>query len=85
MSAKRINTKESVIDLGPYIDARVRVKFVGGREVSGILKGADPICNMVLDEATEYFYGDTGKESSRNLGILIARGTAVLSICKEDD
>ena len=55
MSAKRINTKESVIDLSGYVDKQVRVKFVGGREVSGVLKGADPICNMVLDEATEFF------------------------------
>lgn len=55
MSTKRINTKESVIDLSGYVDKKVRVKFVGGREVSGLLKGADPICNMVLDEVTEYF------------------------------
>ena len=47
-------TKESIIDLAPYIDKRIRVKFVGGREVVGILKGADPVCNLVLDETIEY-------------------------------
>jgi U6 snRNA-associated Sm-like protein LSm7 len=52
--AKRINNKESVINLAPYIDKKIRVKFVGGREVVGILKGADPICNLVLDETIEF-------------------------------
>lgn len=39
------------------MDTKIRVKFVGGREVVGILRGADPICNMVLDEAIEYIRG----------------------------
>jgi len=43
-----------VIDLAPHIDKKIRVKFVGGREVVGILKGADPICNLVLDDAVEF-------------------------------
>ena len=50
----RTNTRESIIDLAPYIDQKVRVKFVGGREVIGTLKGADPICNLVLDDTVEY-------------------------------
>ena len=29
------------------------MKFVGGREVVGTLKGADPICNLVLDDTVE--------------------------------
>ena len=53
-SRQKINTRESIIDLAPYIDHKVRVKFVGGREVVGVLKGADPICNLVLDETVEY-------------------------------
>lgn len=85
---KRQNTRESVIDLAPYVDQKIRVKFVGGREVVGVLKGADPICNLVLDESVEYLrkHDDsyTITEEKRELGILIARGTTVLSICKED-
>lgn len=50
--AKR--TQESIIDLAPYVDKKIRVKFVGGREVVGILKGADPVCNLVLDETVEF-------------------------------
>ena len=40
------------------MDTKIRVKFVGGREVVGILRGADPICNMVLDETIEYIRGN---------------------------
>lgn len=31
--------KETIIDLAKYLEKRVRVKFSGGRESSGILKG----------------------------------------------
>ena len=56
---QRTNTRESIIDLAPYVDQRIRVKFVGGREVVGVLKGADPICNLVLDDTIEYVrHGD---------------------------
>ena len=75
---KRINTKESVIDLSDYIDKKIRVSFVGGRQVTGILKGADPICNLVLDGAIEELYDlESNTEVTRNFGIMIARGTSV--------
>ena len=32
--------KQTVLDLGKYIDKGVRVKLSGGREVEGILKGS---------------------------------------------
>lgn len=47
-----------MIELAPYVDKRIRVKFVGGREVVGTLKGADPICNLVLDDAVEFLRGN---------------------------
>ena len=54
----------------------------------GVLKGADPICNLVLDETVEYLRdgGDpyTLTEQTRKLGLLIARGPTVLALCKED-
>ena len=31
--------KETILDLGKYLDKKIRVKFSGGREVSGVLKG----------------------------------------------
>ena len=67
--------------MAPYVDHKIRVKFVGGREVVGVLKGADPICNLVLDDTVEYLSDD---QETRQLGILIARGPTVLAICKEE-
>lgn len=29
----------SVIDLAKYVDQRIRVRFQGGREIDGVLKG----------------------------------------------
>jgi small nuclear ribonucleoprotein (snRNP)-like protein len=31
--------KENIVDLNKYLDKRIRVKFNGGRECSGVLKG----------------------------------------------
>lgn len=36
-----------------------RVKFAGGREVDGILKGFDKLDNLVLDDCVEYLRGTT--------------------------
>ena len=49
--------KESILDLAPYLEKKMRVKFNGGREASGILKGYDALLNLVLDNATEYIRG----------------------------
>ena len=52
---KNLAKRSSIIDLSSYVDQKVRVKFVGGREVVGILKGADPVCNLVLDDTIEFY------------------------------
>ena len=74
--------------MAPYVDQKVRVKFVGGREVVGVLKGADAICNLVLDDTVEFLRSAEDpsqlSDETRQLGILIARGPTVLAICKED-
>ena len=31
--------KESILDLSKYLDKEIRVKFQGGREAQGVLKG----------------------------------------------
>ncbi|CAG2121951.1 unnamed protein product [Medioppia subpectinata] len=51
--------KESIVDLGKYLDKAIRVKFQGGREASGILKGFDPLLNLVLDNTIELLRGET--------------------------
>uniref|UniRef100_A0A673TT20 LSM7 homolog, U6 small nuclear RNA and mRNA degradation associated n=1 Tax=Suricata suricatta TaxID=37032 RepID=A0A673TT20_SURSU len=54
---KEKKKKESILDLSKYIDKTIRVKFQGGREASGILKGFDPLLNLVLDGTVEYMRG----------------------------
>lgn len=54
------------------LNKRVRVKFHGGREVVGVLKGFDPLVNLVLDEAVEYLRGAC--ECGRLGGRACARG-----------
>uniref|UniRef100_A0A8C0GUB6 LSM7 homolog, U6 small nuclear RNA and mRNA degradation associated n=1 Tax=Chelonoidis abingdonii TaxID=106734 RepID=A0A8C0GUB6_CHEAB len=56
-SDKEKKKKESILDLSKYIDKTIRVKFQGGREASGVLKGFDPLLNLVLDGTIEYMRG----------------------------
>lgn len=49
--------KESIINLQCYLEKEVRVKFNGGREITGILKGYDNSLNMVLDGCNEFLRG----------------------------
>ena len=75
--------------MSEYVDEKINVRFVGGREITGILKGADPVCNLVLDDSYEY-YRDPATEAidytlKRYLGIMIARGQTVLSISKNNE
>lgn len=58
--------KEAVLDFAKYCDQRVRVRFQGGREVDGILKGYDKLDNLVLDEAVEYL-----RSNCNNIYILL--------------
>ncbi|KAF9028064.1 U6 snRNA-associated Sm-like protein LSm7 [Hymenopellis radicata] len=45
--------REAILDLSKYVNERIRVKFTGGREVTGMLKGYDQLLNLVLDEVEE--------------------------------
>ena len=80
--------KESILDLTKFLERSVRVKFSGGREASGILKGFDPLLNLVLDQTIEYLRDpdDPYKltEDTRQLGLVVCRGTAVVVICPFD-
>lgn len=81
--------KESIIDLSKFIDKQVHVKFQGGREATGKLKGYDHLLNLVLDDTTEYLRNisdesDKQTETKRNLGLVVCRGPAVTVVCPED-
>ncbi|KAM4855510.1 LOW QUALITY PROTEIN: U6 snRNA-associated Sm-like protein LSm7 [Urocitellus parryii] len=84
---KEKKKKESILDLSKYIDKTIRVKS-GGREASGILKGFDPLLNLVLDGTIEYMRDPDDQykltEDTRQLGLVVCRGTSVVLICPQD-
>ncbi|KAI9795509.1 MAG: Sm-like protein lsm7 [Piccolia ochrophora] len=49
--------KENILDLTKYMDKDINVKFNGGREVVGTLKGYDQLMNLVLDDVREVLRG----------------------------
>ncbi|BAO38356.1 Sm-like protein lsm7 [Kluyveromyces marxianus] len=78
--------RESIINLSQYKDTIVRVKFAGGRLVTGILKGYDELMNLVLDETVEYARDPEDetvilKDQKKDIGLVVIRGTALLSLC----
>ncbi|KAB8260397.1 hypothetical protein BDV32DRAFT_123227 [Aspergillus pseudonomiae] len=76
--------KENILDLSKYMDKEVRVKFNGGREVVGTLKGFDQLMNLVLDDVKESMRDDEGNENTRSLGLIVARGTIIVLISPAD-
>lgn len=58
---------------------------MGGRLVTGVLKGYDQLMNLVLDNTIEYLRDaedDTVilKDQTRNLGLTVIRGTMLLTL-----
>ncbi|KAJ6225412.1 hypothetical protein RDWZM_003957 [Blomia tropicalis] len=80
--------KESIVDLSKYMDKAIRIKFQGGREATGILKGYDTLLNIVLDNTTEFLRDpdDPFKvtDDTRQLGLVVCRGTTIIAICPID-
>ncbi|KAI8978975.1 hypothetical protein BDB01DRAFT_852198 [Pilobolus umbonatus] len=79
--------KESILDLSKYMEKKIRVRFNGGREVVGTLMGYDPLLNLVLDNTIEYEKDlETGyvTEKTRQLGLSVLRGTAIILISPFD-
>jgi len=60
------------------------VKFTGGREVVGLLKGYDQLMNLVLDEVKETLRDEDGNEQTRELGLVVARGPMLTLISPVD-
>ncbi|KYM85398.1 U6 snRNA-associated Sm-like protein LSm7, partial [Atta colombica] len=97
---KEKKRKESILDLSKYLEKNIRVKFAGGREAEGILKGYDPLLNLVLDNTKEYlreYYNPNNSlnytdpddpyklnQDTRMLGLVVCRGTSVVLICPVD-
>ncbi|KAK2747746.1 Sm-like protein lsm7 [Myotisia sp. PD_48] len=76
--------KENILDLTKYMDREVTVKFSGGREVTGVLKGYDQLMNLVLDDVKERMRDENDKMTTRNLGLIVARGTLLVLLSPVD-
>ncbi|KAJ5682621.1 hypothetical protein N7462_005786 [Penicillium macrosclerotiorum] len=76
--------KENILDLNKYMDKEVQVKFNGGREVTGTLKGYDQLMNLVLDDVKESMRDEEGNQTTRSLGLIVARGTLIVLISPAD-
>lgn len=80
--------KSAVLDLTKHVDKKVRVKFTGGREVEGVLKGFDTLVNLVLDDCIEFMRDVDDSyvltDETRVLGLIVCRGTAVTLVCPCD-
>ncbi|KAJ3272884.1 Sm-like protein lsm7 [Terramyces sp. JEL0728] len=80
--------KENILDLSKYTDKKIIVKYQGGRQVVGVLKGFDLLQNLVLDETYEYVrdINDPSQytDELRELGLVVTRGTAIILISPYD-
>lgn len=49
--------RESLIKLQGWVDKEIRVRFSGGRTITGVLRGYDASNNMIVDDTIEYVRG----------------------------
>ena len=68
------------MDLSRFVDQSLRLKFQGGREATGVLKGYDQLMNLVMDDVVEILQDG----SSRTLGLVVLRGPAITVINPSD-
>jgi len=52
--------------------------------VQGTLKGFDQLMNLVLDNVKEHMRDEEGETTTRDLGLLVARGTLLVLISPMD-
>ncbi|KAF8331564.1 hypothetical protein F5887DRAFT_960933 [Amanita rubescens] len=74
--------REAILDLAKYVNEKIRVKFTGGREVTGVLKGYDQLLNLVLDDVEELILEP--EPHTRSLGLVVLRGPTVTILSPVD-
>eukprot|EP01064_Diplonema_japonicum_P024941 TRINITY_DN35759_c0_g1_i1.p1 TRINITY_DN35759_c0_g1~~TRINITY_DN35759_c0_g1_i1.p1 ORF type:complete len:130 (+),score=29.74 TRINITY_DN35759_c0_g1_i1:46-390(+) len=100
MSGKGKSRKDVVHHIEKLLEQPVNVSLIGGREVTGILKGFDLSLNIVLDETREYVRDltdfskrnlipdpeepDTLVEETRFLGVVVCKGSLVTVVSPYD-
>ena len=71
--------------MSKYMDASIRVKFTGGREVVGVLKGYDALLHLLLDHTRQFLKDPEAPyrllDETRALGLTVCRGTSVMLVC----
>lgn len=76
------------MELAKMMDATVRVKCSGGRELQGILRGYDELVNLVLDDCDEFLRDPEDSEKvtdqTRRLGLVVVRGTQVSLVSPQE-
>ncbi|CAH6720548.1 U6 snRNA-associated Sm-like protein LSm7 [[Candida] jaroonii] len=80
--------REAILDLNKYYNQKIRVKFIGGRQIVGILKGFDQLMNLVLEDVEENLR-DPDDDSVltgniRKLSKVVVRGPSLLTISPLD-
>ncbi|KAH6572117.1 hypothetical protein BASA50_001108 [Batrachochytrium salamandrivorans] len=80
--------KENILDLAKYSNKKIIVQFQGGRQVAGILKGYDPLSNLVLDDAEEYIRDLSDPtiltKETRKIGLVVTRAPPMILISPFD-
>lgn len=70
--------------MNKYKDEKVTVKFIGGRQIVGVLKGFDQLMNLVLEDVTETLRDADDEsiltEKTRQLGTVVVRGPQLLTL-----
>ncbi|KAF6749545.1 hypothetical protein DFP72DRAFT_1073079 [Ephemerocybe angulata] len=74
--------REAILDLQKYVNEKIRVKFTGGREVIGVLKGFDQLLNLVLDDVEEDVTVPNPRK--RSLGLVVLRGPTITLLSPVD-
>ncbi|ODO06505.1 U6 snRNA-associated Sm-like protein LSm7 [Cryptococcus wingfieldii CBS 7118] len=75
--------RESILNLAQLMDQMIKVAFMGGREVTGTLKGYDQLMNLVMDDVVEEYEGAYGRPS-RSLGLVVLRGPNIVLVSPAD-
>ncbi|RLV82721.1 U6 snRNA-associated Sm-like protein LSm7 [Meyerozyma sp. JA9] len=72
--------REAILDLNKYKDQKIRVKFIGGRQITGVLTGFDQLMNLVLEKVEETITAEDAPPKKRTFGRVVVRGTSLLTL-----
>ncbi|EGV64775.1 U6 snRNP-associated protein Lsm7 [Yamadazyma tenuis] len=80
--------REAILDLNKYKDTQIKVEFIGGRQIVGVLKGFDQLMNLVLESVEETLRDPEDPnvltKDTRSLGRVVVRGPSLLTISPLD-